>query len=62
MRAFSFGPAGGLATGKQGVDCVIVSDDSSFNPNKNDWSKLPSEPGPTQALCFFDLSREVKGL
>lgn len=46
----SFGPAGGVATGTAGVDCVIVSDDPKFDPQKADWAKLPTEPGPLQAV------------
>lgn len=44
----SFGPSGGLVTGKQAVDCVVITDDTSFDPNAADWSALPTEPGPIQ--------------
>lgn len=46
----SFGPSGGLVTGTLGIDCVIISDDPSFNPEKKDWKNLPSEAGPIQKI------------
>ncbi|MDP6503612.1 MAG: beta-galactosidase, partial [Planctomycetota bacterium] len=46
----SFGRAGGITTGKQGIDCVIVSDDLTFDPKKVDWKQLPIKPGPMQTL------------
>ena len=52
----SFGGAGGEQTGTLGIDCVVVTDDSSYDPGKVDWSKLPAEPGPAQP------AKEPKGL
>jgi len=46
----SFGPAGGVATSTAGIDCVIVSDEPKFDPQKADWAKLPTEPGPLQTV------------
>jgi len=48
---FSFGPGGGLTTGKLGIDCVIVSDDLNFDPTGSDWAKLPAEPGAMQRVA-----------
>ncbi len=39
----SFGPSGGLSTGTLGIDCIIISDDMSFEPGKTDWKSIPAQ-------------------
>lgn len=47
----SFGQAYGIGDApKFGIDCVIMTDDPSFDPQKADWAKLPAAAGPIQAL------------
>ncbi|MEO6847792.1 MAG: alpha-amylase family protein [Chthoniobacterales bacterium] len=41
----SFGPTGGKGTGKVGIDCVAISNDLTFDPQKGDLTKLPIEAG-----------------
>lgn len=51
----SVGPGFGVTKGKVGIDYVVLSDDSGFDPTKADCATLPTEPGPVAA-------REVAGL
>ncbi|MEO8205066.1 MAG: beta-galactosidase [Chthoniobacterales bacterium] len=44
----SFGPTMGLADGKMGVDCVVLTDDKTFDPAKADIAKVAADPGAMQ--------------
>jgi len=44
----SFGAGGGEQTGTLGIDCVVITDDPSCDPRKDDWTKLSREPGLSQ--------------
>ncbi|MEO6846457.1 MAG: beta-galactosidase, partial [Chthoniobacterales bacterium] len=44
----SFGPSYGLVNGKLGVDCIIITDDKSFDPAKADLTKIAADPGLKQ--------------
>ncbi|MEO8207248.1 MAG: beta-galactosidase, partial [Chthoniobacterales bacterium] len=47
----SFGPTMGQTNGKLGIDCVVISDDKSFDPAKVDKAeiaKLGADGGPLQ--------------
>ncbi|MEO6262219.1 MAG: beta-galactosidase, partial [Chthoniobacterales bacterium] len=44
----SFGPTMGLANGKIGIDCVIITDEKSFDPVKADVAKIGSDAGAMQ--------------
>lgn len=46
----SFGAGHGESSGNLGIDCVVISDDLSYDPRKSDWAKLPSEPGAPEPV------------
>lgn len=41
----SFTFALGQLRAKMGIDCVVISNDTAFNPNKEDWKNLPKDGG-----------------
>ncbi|MEO6847794.1 MAG: hypothetical protein ABI254_11075, partial [Chthoniobacterales bacterium] len=41
----SFGNPHGRETGVLGIDCLVISNDPAFDPNKSDWAKLATDAG-----------------
>ncbi|MEO8205120.1 MAG: alpha-amylase family protein [Chthoniobacterales bacterium] len=52
----SFTFALGQLKGKMGIDCVILSNDLAFNPEKDDWQKLGNEG------CPLETAQPPKGM
>lgn len=55
----SFGPAGGIIGGKLGIDCILITDDLSFNPDKIEPSSISVAQPPLQKIKLPDGMKTI---